>query len=380
MDGGDYVKTSILLVGLHYEGPYMENVIIETRGLCRTEVCRTKSAAPLYAYDIIIIYPRSYSHFIFGEETEYSQSQNELWDLKKENNMYDLDSAFDKYDRIAELEAALKNGTRIIWLLTPDKYVNFFGKRSLWFGYVCSKLEQELKLFTLHEKSSKLINSISPNPFRDYFEQLRLDGWNLCWNYHGKDRLTDIALTPEGYSLGAEITIENNKGWILTPPTSPTSLRELINSALKITKSNVQSKLYNGIFLSHSHEDKPFVLRLRDSLLDKGVKNVWVDEAEINIGDSLIYKIQEGIEKTEYFGIVLSPRSANSSWVQKELQIAMNYEIGSRSVKVLPLLIEPCKLPPFIEGKMYADFTEKGNYDEQLGKLLRRLEKKLINY
>ena len=48
-----------------------------------------------------------------------------------------------------------------------------------------------------------------------------------------------------------------------------------------------------SIFLSHSHVDKPFVRRLASDLIDSGVK-VWLDEAEILIGDSLIEKIGTG--------------------------------------------------------------------------------------
>jgi hypothetical protein len=42
-----------------------------------------------------------------------------------------------------------------------------------------------------------------------------------------------------------------------------------------------------SIFLSHSSADKPFARRLAGDLRARGVR-VWLDEAEIGIGDSLI--------------------------------------------------------------------------------------------
>ena len=57
------------------------------------------------------------------------------------------------------------------------------------------------------------------------------------------------------------------------------------------------------------------------------------------------------------FGVVPSPRSIKSRWVQKELETAMSKEIETGSVVVLPLLYEKCELPPFLHGKLYADFT-----------------------
>jgi hypothetical protein len=104
------------------------------------------------------------------------------------------------------------------------------------------------------------------------------------------------------------------------------------------------------------------------------VTDVWLDEAEIQIGDSLTKKIEEGMKKTRYVGVVLSERSIRSSWVERELDIAINREIATGEVVVLPLLYEKCELPAFLVGKMYADFTSPAQSAESLGKLLRRLK------
>lgn len=51
-----------------------------------------------------------------------------------------------------------------------------------------------------------------------------------------------------------------------------------------------------SIFLSHNVADKPFVRRIARDLDNQGVR-CWVDEAEIKVGDSLIEKIRQGIDK-----------------------------------------------------------------------------------
>jgi hypothetical protein len=48
-----------------------------------------------------------------------------------------------------------------------------------------------------------------------------------------------------------------------------------------------------SVFLSHNEKDKPFVKKLARDLDSHGVK-YWLDEAEINVGDSLIEKIRFG--------------------------------------------------------------------------------------
>jgi hypothetical protein len=100
---------------------------------------------------------------------------------------------------------------------------------------------------------------------------------------------------------------------------------------------------------------------------------VWVDEAEIKIGDSLIEKIREGIDNVQYVGVVISKSSIKSEWVKREVDIAMNQEIEGKRVKVLPLLIDDCDLPGFLKGKLYADFRTADNYKQELEKLIRRL-------
>jgi len=175
--------------------------------------------------------------------------------------------------------------------------------------------------------------------------------------------------------LGVEIELGENVGWLLTPPRSNDAVTALVKCGLELDEDDVIHHKYEGIFLSHTSDDKTFVRRLKNDLERHGVTKVWLDEAEIQIGDSLIKKIDEGLKMTKYIGVVLSPRSIKSKWVEKELDIAMNREIGSGEVVVLPLVMEECELPSFLEGKLYADFYSPEKYEDSLQKILRRLRK-----
>jgi hypothetical protein len=127
-----------------------------------------------------------------------------------------------------------------------------------------------------------------------------------------------------------------------------------------------------GIFLSHNWSDKEFVKKLANDLDRLGAR-VWIDEAEIQIGDSLIEKIQSGIDEMDYLAVFLSPHSVKSEWVKREVDIAMNQEIENKKVKVLPILVAPCELPGFLKGKLYADFTTQDNYEKALEQLTKKL-------
>jgi len=126
------------------------------------------------------------------------------------------------------------------------------------------------------------------------------------------------------------------------------------------------------IFLSHNQRDKDFVRRLAVDLQRLGA-NVWLDERELDIGDSIVSAVQTAIAAADYVAVVLSPHSVQSKWVQREMEAAFAEEINSGRVKVLPLLRADCDIPPFLQARLYADFRVEQDYATGLAKIARRL-------
>jgi hypothetical protein len=124
-----------------------------------------------------------------------------------------------------------------------------------------------------------------------------------------------------------------------------------------------------SIFLSHSSVDKPFARRLAHELGRLNVR-VWIDEAELKVGDSLIEKIGAAIDEMDFFGVVLSRRSVVSEWVQRELRAALTREFSNGNTVVLPILVERVEIPAFLRDKVYADFTSTANFDLSVARLL----------
>ncbi len=107
-------------------------------------------------------------------------------------------------------------------------------------------------------------------------------------------------------------------------------------------------------FISYSHEDKEFVRALRDDLERRGVR-VWMDEAELLVGDSLVQKIGEAIKDNDFVIGIISPASATSAWCAKELSIATTDGINSRRVKVLPVCLDGAKAPHYLSDTVRID-------------------------
>ena len=102
-----------------------------------------------------------------------------------------------------------------------------------------------------------------------------------------------------------------------------------------------------GVFISYSSKDKSFVEKLSNKLVENRV-GVWLDKWEMKPGDSLIDKIQNGIEDSSHLLVVLSKNYAESEWCRKEQNAGLIKEIDNKQVVVIPILLEDCTLPMFL--------------------------------
>lgn len=109
------------------------------------------------------------------------------------------------------------------------------------------------------------------------------------------------------------------------------------------------------IFISYSHADKTFVDKLALDLVSHQA-HVWVDTWELNVGDSILNRVQEAIQDSSALLIILSRASVASDWCKKELNAGLMRELAEKRVVVLPVLVEDCEIPVFLREKVYADF------------------------
>ncbi|HJZ94697.1 MAG TPA: toll/interleukin-1 receptor domain-containing protein, partial [Gemmataceae bacterium] len=127
-----------------------------------------------------------------------------------------------------------------------------------------------------------------------------------------------------------------------------------------------------AVFLSHSSTDKFFARKLAEKLKSHGVQ-VWMDEAEPRVRDSLVDRISGAIKESDFVAAVLSHNSVRSNWVRQELRVAMDRELHGRRVDVVPIVIDKCQVPDYLADKPCADFTNPDDFDGPLSNLLHAL-------
>ncbi|WP_084076939.1 toll/interleukin-1 receptor domain-containing protein [Demequina sp. NBRC 110057] len=96
------------------------------------------------------------------------------------------------------------------------------------------------------------------------------------------------------------------------------------------------------VFISHASEDKErFVLPFAKQLRELGI-DAWVDQWEIQAGDSLVAKVfDDGVDRADAFVVVLSHVSVMKPWVREELDAAVIRRIQSeRAKRIMPILLD----------------------------------------
>src|ERR1700744_6442694 len=89
------------------------------------------------------------------------------------------------------------------------------------------------------------------------------------------------------------------------------------------------------LFISHASEDKDgFVRPLAEELRKR--HEVWLDEYELTVGDSLRGKIDAGLASCDFGLVVLSPSFFPKGWPKLELDALISMEAASGKI-ILPI-------------------------------------------
>lgn len=151
-------------------------------------------------------------------------------------------------------------------------------------------------------------------------------------------------------------------------------LGEALTSKNIPLENEIESTTYN-VFIAHATEDKEYVRKIATSLQNRGLA-IWYDEFQIKIGDNLSRRIEDGLGKSRYGVVVLSPNFFKKEWPQKELGALMQKERGGTKV-ILPILLnmthaDLVRISPMLADKVSLDTNEvdMANIIEQIAEVV----------
>jgi molybdopterin-guanine dinucleotide biosynthesis protein A len=115
------------------------------------------------------------------------------------------------------------------------------------------------------------------------------------------------------------------------------------------------------VFICHASEDKPAARNLANAMQRLGAE-VWFDEWEIRVGDSIVQKINDALGKVSHLIVLLSSCSVVKPWVKKEFSSALMQQLSQKAIRVLPVRMDDCEIPPIISDIKYADARQGIEY------------------
>jgi hypothetical protein len=147
-------------------------------------------------------------------------------------------------------------------------------------------------------------------------------------------------------------------------------LNAIVNELISYKQALIKK---GSIFVSYSHKDSDFVLKLTNSLAQDGF-DYWHDIKDLPAGQDLDKALSEAIQASLIYLIVLTPNSLRSNWVNREFEEA-SYENIESGKAIIPVVkdLEHNQLNKRIQRKTYINCTNADAYSEQYAYLKKSI-------
>jgi len=111
------------------------------------------------------------------------------------------------------------------------------------------------------------------------------------------------------------------------------------------------------IFISHSSRDKPAAIRLASTLNFCAI-DVWLDDWELEVGQSLTDEIAKAMDDSRFIAILITENYNKTVWTKTEYKKALSREQKEGRTVMLPLIVGKAEIPDFLEDKLYIDLRQ----------------------
>lgn len=166
------------------------------------------------------------------------------------------------------------------------------------------------------------------NDLNNDFEKLLVSEWIPLPDENGKVEYKEL--------LGYEEAGKNE--YFVGKIKKNFNVKELLNGVIP---ENIRTRSFVwDVFLCHSSLDKALVMEIAKDLESRGV-TYWLDEEQIQPGDSIIEKITDGLSRSNYVTPLFSKNQLDSGWARKEYNSILSRIIsGKTKQKLVPLILD----------------------------------------
>lgn len=122
-----------------------------------------------------------------------------------------------------------------------------------------------------------------------------------------------------------------------------------------------------NVFVSHRSDDTNQAELLAKEIQKAGHR-VWLDLWDISIGDSIVQRMNEGLEGSSYVVLCYSSLGITSPWMSREWLSALAQQMNGVGVKILPVNLTGGTPPAILADIKYADLVK--NWNQGVSRLL----------
>lgn len=123
-------------------------------------------------------------------------------------------------------------------------------------------------------------------------------------------------------------------------------------------------------FISYSHKDAEIAKKIRDYLQNYGTSggsmNVFLDEAAIGPGESIVDKINKALSSARFFLLLLSSASIDAEWPTAERDAALLRDPSGRAGRIIPIIVGDCNIPPLLRIRKWIDLRRGADFDKKM--------------
>ncbi|MCW4018991.1 MAG: toll/interleukin-1 receptor domain-containing protein [Candidatus Bathyarchaeota archaeon] len=166
--------------------------------------------------------------------------------------------------------------------------------------------------------------------------------WKSQAMYSGSNTLSTLEGDPSLFLKKGEIllvseehaVLSSNENFLIKEDAKLRAHDEIVQvlGRDRVFDENPLPKKTWDLFISHASEDKEEIARPLANALMKAGYNVWFDEFELKIGDSLRESIENGLSKSKFGVVILSPNFFTKNWTQTELDGLVTKNDGARFI------------------------------------------------
>jgi tetratricopeptide (TPR) repeat protein len=132
------------------------------------------------------------------------------------------------------------------------------------------------------------------------------------------------------------------------------------------------------IFISYNRVDeawaKHLATRLEQEVWQGRRLKVFFAPWDVKPGESIPERLEYALPRSRKVGLIVSPESVTSEWVNVERYVTHYIELTERRKRLIPIYRRACDIPPLLQSINHVDFQDDAKFEESFHILLATIK------